>query len=67
MRKVLGVPDRKAGGGGMTGYQSKKAMANESPPPPWPFPPPTGALPWTKQEERDYQQQKRDQWPNSPF
>ena len=51
----------------MTGYQSKQAMANESPPPPWPFPPPTGALPWTKQEERDYQQQKRDQWPNSPF
>ena len=51
----------------MTGYQSKKAMANELPPHPWPFPPATGAIPWTKQQEKAYQQQKQEQLPQAPF
>ena len=33
----------------------------------WPFPPPTGAIPWTKQQEKAYQQQKREQLPAAPF
>ena len=33
----------------------------------WPFPPATGAIPWTKQQEKDYQQQKQQQLPAAPF
>jgi hypothetical protein len=33
----------------------------------WPFPPATGAIPWTKQQEKDYQQQKQEQLPAAPF
>jgi len=37
----------------------------------WPFPPPTGAIPWTKQQEKAYQQQKQKQkqkqLPAAPF
>jgi hypothetical protein len=40
---------------------------------PWPFPPATGAIPWTKQQEKAYdklrlsQQQKQQQLPAAPF
>lgn len=33
----------------------------------WPFPPATGAVPWTKQQEKAYQQQKQEQRPEAPF
>jgi hypothetical protein len=33
----------------------------------WPFPPATGAIPWTKQQEKAYQQQKQEQLPAAPF
>ena len=39
----------------------------------WPFPPATGAVPWTKQQEKAYdklrlsQQQKQEQLPAAPF
>ncbi len=33
----------------------------------WPFPPATGAVPWTKQQEKTYQQQKQEQLPAAPF
>jgi hypothetical protein len=33
----------------------------------WPFPPATGAVPWTKQQEQAYQQAQRAQLPESPM
>lgn len=27
----------------------------------WPFPPPTGPVPWTKKQEQEYQKKKREQ------
>jgi hypothetical protein len=33
----------------------------------WPFPPASGAVPWTKQQEKAYQQQKQEQRPSAPF
>ena len=33
----------------------------------WPFPPATGAVPWTKQQEKAYEQQKQEQLPAAPF
>ena len=33
----------------------------------WPFPPATGAVPWTKQQEKAYKQQKQEQLPAAPF
>lgn len=33
----------------------------------WPFPPATGAVPWTKQQEKAYEQQKQQQLPAAPF
>ncbi len=33
----------------------------------WPFPPATGAIPWTKQQEKAYEQQKQEQQEAAPF
>lgn len=33
----------------------------------WPFPPPTGPVPWTARQERQYQQQQKKQWEESPI
>lgn len=33
----------------------------------WPFPPPTGPVPWTKKQEQDYQRQQRDKTPEAPW
>jgi hypothetical protein len=33
----------------------------------WPFPPPGGPVPWTAQQERDYQRQQREQLPEAPW
>ena len=33
----------------------------------WPFPPTTGAVPWTKQQEKAYEKQKQEQRPTAPF
>ena len=33
----------------------------------WPFPPATGPVPWTKAQEKAYQEQKRQQLPDAPF
>ena len=33
----------------------------------WPFPPPGGPVPWTPQQESEYQRQQRNQLPESPF
>lgn len=33
----------------------------------WPFPPATGAVPWTAKQEKAYQQAQRAQLPESPL
>jgi hypothetical protein len=33
----------------------------------WPFPPATGAVPWTAKQEQAYQQAQRAQLPESPM
>jgi len=33
----------------------------------WPFPPPSGPVPWTPQQEREYQRRQREQLPEAPF
>ena len=33
----------------------------------WPFPPPTGPVPWTKQQEHEYKKQQREQLPEAPL
>ena len=33
----------------------------------WPFPPATGAVPWTAKQEQAYQQAQRAQLPESPL
>lgn len=33
----------------------------------WPFPLPTGPVPWTSQQIREYQRQQREQQPAAPF
>ena len=33
----------------------------------WPFPPPTGPVPWTPSQERAYQRQRRDSWEEAPL
>lgn len=33
----------------------------------WPFPPPTGPIPWTPEQERAYQRRQREQMPDAPF
>jgi len=33
----------------------------------WPFPPAGGPVPWTKAQERAYQQQRRDQYEEAPW
>lgn len=34
---------------------------------PWPFPPPTGPVPWTPAQEREYQRQLREKSEPAPF
>ena len=33
----------------------------------WPFPPPSGPVPWTAAHEREYAQQQREQLPEAPL
>jgi len=33
----------------------------------WPFPPATGAVPWTAKQEQAYQQAQRAQLPEAPL
>jgi hypothetical protein len=33
----------------------------------WPFPPPTGPVPWTKKQIEEYNRQQRDQLPEAPI
>ena len=33
----------------------------------WPFPPPTGPVPWTPKQIREYAEKKRQQLPESPL
>ena len=33
----------------------------------WPFPPPTGPVPWTPQQQRAYQRQQRKHWEDAPL
>jgi hypothetical protein len=33
----------------------------------WPFPPPTGPVPWTKKQEQEHKAQQRKQLPESPL
>lgn len=33
----------------------------------WPFPPPTGPVPWTPAQEKAYQQQRLREAPESPL
>jgi hypothetical protein len=33
----------------------------------WPFPPPTGPVPWTAKQVREYAQQQRNQLPEAPL
>lgn len=33
----------------------------------WPFPPPSGPIPWTPAQQRDYQRQQRDDWEDAPW
>jgi hypothetical protein len=33
----------------------------------WPFPPETGAVPWSTKEEREYQQRLKSSWEDAPL
>jgi hypothetical protein len=33
----------------------------------WPFPPPTGPVPWTKKQEQAYKVQQRKELPEAPL
>ncbi len=33
----------------------------------WPFPPPTGAVPWTKKQIKEYEQKKLDETEEAPI
>jgi hypothetical protein len=33
----------------------------------WPFPPPGGPTPWTPEQIKEYERQKREQLPEAPF
>jgi len=33
----------------------------------WPFPPPTGPVPWTKKQREEYQRQQRDKAEEAPY
>lgn len=33
----------------------------------WPFPPPTGPVPWTPKQIREYERQQREQQEPAPF
>jgi hypothetical protein len=33
----------------------------------WPFPPATGAVPWTAKQIKEYAQQQRAQLPEAPY
>lgn len=33
----------------------------------WPFPPPTGPVPWTPQQQRAYKRRQLDEAPEAPF
>jgi hypothetical protein len=33
----------------------------------WPFPPATGAVPWTAKQIKQYNHQQRQQMPDAPF
>ena len=33
----------------------------------WPFPPPSGPVPWTAKQIKQYQQEQRDKMPEAPF
>ena len=33
----------------------------------WPFPPPSGPVPWSKAQEKQYQQQQRSKLPDAPL
>lgn len=33
----------------------------------WPFPPPSGTIPWTPKQIRDYANQQRQKLPDAPF
>jgi hypothetical protein len=33
----------------------------------WPFPPPTGPIPWTAKQKADYEQNKRNQQGGAPW
>lgn len=33
----------------------------------WPFPPPTGPVPWTAKQEREYQRKLREQAEEAPL
>lgn len=33
----------------------------------WPFPPPSGPVPWTKQQEAAYQRQQREKQGDAPY
>jgi hypothetical protein len=43
--------------------QRMMTMNNQS----WPFPPATGAVPWTTKQIKQYAQQQRNQLPESPL
>ena len=33
----------------------------------WPFPPPTGPVPWTTKQKRDYEKQQRERAEEAPL
>ena len=33
----------------------------------WPFPPPTGPIPWTPAQQSAYKRKQREQLPSAPF
>lgn len=33
----------------------------------WPFPPPSGPVPWTPAQQRSYQRQQRKNWEEAPL
>lgn len=33
----------------------------------WPFPPPTGPVPWTPKQKQEYERKQRKQWEEAPL
>ena len=64
LAKVCGMVQPAASAKALVAIQNSTGMVTMTN---WPFPPATGAVPWTAKQEQAYQQAQRAQLPESPM